>query len=154
MGSQGIPIIPVIVDTEALVQEHGRRAKPYFHFEVGWVEEDQCAPIMDNAWRKEVDGAKVGEAIRCVAQELDDWCTNVLGDLEKCIKKVRKVLEECRRRDISREPMVSREEILKYKLSKLEDQKNLYWRQRAKVHWLRNGDHNTWFFRGVEGDVG
>jgi hypothetical protein len=50
----------------------------------------------------EVDGAKVGEAIRCVAQELGDWSTNVLGDLEKRIKRVRRALEECRRKEISR----------------------------------------------------
>lgn len=93
----------------------------------------------------DVDGAKVGEAIQCVAQDLGDWSTNVLGDLEKRIKKVRKALEECRRREINRE-LVNREEILKYKLSKLEDQKNLYWRQREKVHWLRNGDRKTCFF--------
>lgn len=89
------------------------------------MEEDQCAPIVDNAWRKvmDVDGAKVGEAIWCLVQDLGDWSTNVLGDLEKRIKKVRKALEEWR--EINRE-WVNREEILKYKLSKLEDQKNLY----------------------------
>jgi hypothetical protein len=42
--------------------------------------------------------------------------------------------------------MVDREEVLKHKLLKLEEQKNIYWRQRAKVHWLKDGDRNTHFF--------
>lgn len=35
---------------------------------------------------------------------------------------------------------------MKFKLGRLEEQKNIYWRQRAKVHWLRDGDRNTRFF--------
>ena len=42
--------------------------------------------------------------------------------------------------------MIGREQILRYKLEKLEDQRDLYWRQMAKVHWLQNGDRNTGFF--------
>jgi hypothetical protein len=41
---------------------------------------------------------------------------------------------------------VHSEEILKFKLEKLEEKRNLYWRQRAKVHWLEKGDRNTRFF--------
>jgi hypothetical protein len=41
---------------------------------------------------------------------------------------------------------VAREGNLKYKLEKFEDKKELYWRQQAKVHWLKQGDKNTRFF--------
>ena len=51
----------------------------------------------------------------------------------------------CRRSSISGYN-VAREEILKYKLEKLEEQRDLYWCQRAQAHWLRNGDRNTKFF--------
>jgi hypothetical protein len=43
---------------------------------------------------------------------------------------------------------VAREEILRYKLEKLEEQKDLYWRHRAQAHWLKHGDRNTKFFHG------
>jgi hypothetical protein len=32
--------------------------------------------------------------------------------------------------------LANRAELLKFKLEMLEEQRNLYWRQRAKVHWL------------------
>jgi hypothetical protein len=42
---------------------------------------------------------------------------------------------------------VAKEEVLRFKLARLEEQKNIYWRQRAKVHWPQEGDRNTHFFQ-------
>ena len=88
---------------------------------------------------------KVGDAVREVASELNDWSRNFLGDLEKRIKRAKKALEACRRGVISRDS-VAKEEIWKYRLEKLENQRELYWKQRATTHWLKHGDHNTSFF--------
>lgn len=54
-------------------------------------------------------------------------------------------LEICRRGKIT-EGNVNKEQLLRYKLEKLEEQKDIYWKQRAHVHWLKNGDRNTKFF--------
>lgn len=138
---------PVIVNTDPPRGGGGGRGPPPFHFEASWVEEDDCAAIMENAWKTSMEarGDSVGGAIQNVARELGDWERNVLGGLEKSIKRTRKALEECRRRVVSSES-VNREELLKLKLEKLEEKKNMYWRQRAKVHWLDIGDRNTRFF--------
>ena len=69
----------------------------------------------------------VSGALREVAAELQDWSRNFLGDLEKCIKKAKRELETCRRRGIARDS-VTMEEILKYHLEKLENQRELYWK--------------------------
>ncbi|CAN6246168.1 unnamed protein product [Urochloa humidicola] len=44
---------------------------------------------------------------------------------------------------------VAREEILRYKLERVEDQIDTYWRQRAHVNWLQKGDRNTAFFHAA-----
>lgn len=42
-----------------------------------------------------------------------------------------------------------KEGVLKYKLEKLEEQVDTYWRQRAHVAWLQKGDRNTSFFHAT-----
>lgn len=139
---------PVIVTiNEDVVTGSSGNGPKTFRFEAGWVKEENCAAIVENAWKlaMEVRGEKVKEAVREVAGDLWDWSRNILGDLEKRIKWARKALELCRRGTISYRT-VAREEILKYKLEKLEEHKDMYWRQRAHVHWLEEGDRNTKFF--------
>jgi hypothetical protein len=36
--------------------------------------------------------------------------------------------------------------VLRYRLGKLEDQKEIYWKQHSHVNWLREGERNTSFF--------
>lgn len=137
---------PIIVDIDPPARRGNRGRHQAFCFEASWVEE-QCAVIVENAWRTaiEVSGEKVEGALRKVASDLGDWSRDALGDLEERIKHVRKSLEECRRSRIN-ERGVAKEEVLRFKLARLEEQKNIYWRQRAKVHWPQEGDRNTHFF--------
>lgn len=72
----------------------------------------------------------------------------MLGDLEKRIKKLRVELERCRVSGLSRETL-AREEVLRFKLNRLEEQVDIYWRQRAHVKWLEKGDRNTGFFHAT-----
>jgi hypothetical protein len=76
----------------------------------------------------------VAEAVRKVAIDLQDWKSNVLGDIEKRIKKVKKELEACRTKCIS-SSNIAREQILLYKLMKLAEQKDIYWKQRTHAQW-------------------
>lgn len=63
---------------------------------------------------------KLSDVLRVVATELHDWSRNILGDLEKRIKRAKKELEECCQSAITRNK-VAREQILRYKLGRLED---------------------------------
>jgi hypothetical protein len=74
--------------------------------------------------------------------ELEPQCSWRFGEKSK---KIKKELEECRRAVIGREK-VAREDILRYKLQRLEEQVDIYWKQRAHVNWLQKGDPHTSFF--------
>jgi hypothetical protein len=67
----------------------------------------------------------VGEAVKNVSMDLWDWSKNILGDLEKRIKRARRTLEECRKNVINGQN-VAREAVLSYKLERLEYQRDLY----------------------------
>jgi hypothetical protein len=113
------------------------------------LEEEACKDIVNNAWETAV-GLKQGVAgaLRDVLRELVEWNKNVLGDLEKRISRMRKELKLWRRKYIGPE-QVRKEEVLRFKLSRLEDQKELYWKQRAHVNWMQGGDRNTNFFHAA-----
>lgn len=118
-----------------------------FRFKVRWLQEEGCDEVVGEAWDAAFrDGAStVGKAMSKVASSLVKWDREVLGELKHRIKMVKRDLERCRRGEIDQR-QVSREHLLWYKLSRLEDQYNLYWQQRARVNWLQNGDRNTGFF--------
>lgn len=100
---------PVIVDTVGSQVPRRNNSKPAFCFEAGWVHEEDCEVVVGNAWRltMEARGGKVAEAVKEVVAELLDWGRNTLGELEKRIKKMKKALERCRKRDITRDSVTS-----------------------------------------------
>ena len=77
---------------------------------------------MQNAWNLTVEAraGSAGDAVPEAGAELWDWSQNVLGDLEKRIKRAKMDQEVCRRRGIDAYDVV-REEILKYKPKKMEN---------------------------------
>uniref|UniRef100_A0A8R7TP82 Endonuclease/exonuclease/phosphatase domain-containing protein n=1 Tax=Triticum urartu TaxID=4572 RepID=A0A8R7TP82_TRIUA len=139
---------PVTIHIKGVVgaQKFRRRAHN-FRFEARWLQEEDCEAIVNNAWAK---AKRRGETtiqgmLSMVAGDLKNWDANVLGDLQKRIKDLKKELEEVRRGDINQD-QVSREHFLREKLDHLEYQQDTHGRQRAHVKWLQDGDRNTSFF--------
>jgi hypothetical protein len=116
-------------------------------FEASWLEEEECKEVVHNVWHLSLlsGDTAVSEAIKKVNAELQSWSKEILGDLQNRIKKVKKELNRCRKRDISPD-QVSMEHMLRYKLERLLDQKNIFWKQHAKAHRLKDGDKNSRFF--------
>lgn len=141
---------PVIIDTEEELGERCRRGGDRaFKFEAAWLQEEDCRRVVQEVWEDNASvGRNLGESIRGVAASLNEWSTNSLGDLEKRLKNARKELEKWRRGPIS-DLSVSREAVWCFKVDRLEEQIDLYWKQRAYVDWLRFGDRNTTYFHNA-----
>jgi hypothetical protein len=75
----------------------------------------------------------------------------VLGVWEKQRKKLKRDLEFCRRGSILEEG-VSREAVLRFQLDKVEEQIDIYWKQRSHTRWLEKGDRNTKLFHAACSD--
>ena len=106
--------------------------------------EDDCDARVTNAWEvaKIRGSGTVRDCLQAVVEDLTDWSRNVLGDLAKRIKKLKVQLEECRRSILS-SASIHREQVLRFKLERLEEQRDLMFKQRAHVNWLTKGDRNT-----------
>lgn len=139
---------PIIVDVEDRGLNEWRKPWEIMRkFEAKWLEEEECNAQVQEAWAAAVQngGACMMDLQSMVLCDLWEWDRNVLGELEKRIKKVRNDLEKCRRMSISQE-QVNQEHLLRYKLERLQDQLHVYWKQRAHIAWLTKGDRNTKFF--------
>lgn len=64
---------------------------------------------------------------RKVVMKLKSWGKNVLGDLDKRIRQIKDELETCRRNQLTQQS-ISRESLLKEKLERLEDQREMHWK--------------------------
>jgi hypothetical protein len=100
---------PVVVVTESIPRSVGERRG--FKFEASWIQEEGCRKVIEEAWGKSSDvGGCLKENLRGVAASLSEWSINVLGDLEKRLKKAKKELEKWRKEHIS-DVSVSREAV-------------------------------------------
>lgn len=85
-----------------------------YKFEAAWLEEESWKEVIKDAWEGAATHGNVplADLLKTVEDDLQLWNTNVLGVLEKNLKKVKKELEACRRGLLGDEA-VKREVVLR-----------------------------------------
>lgn len=65
--------------------------------------EEACGAVIENAWNRETAGrgTSVTQALKGVAEDLQQWSRTSLGDMERRICKLKKDIEACRRHTIT-----------------------------------------------------
>lgn len=119
-----------------------------FKFEAGWLQEEECKNVFEARWNSSGAGDSFSDHLKGVVAGLKEWSVNVLGDLEKRLKKVKKEPERWRRAPLN-DTSVGCEAVWSFKVDLLEEQIDTYWKQRAHVNWLHFGDRNTSYFHKV-----
>ncbi|CAH9109059.1 unnamed protein product [Cuscuta epithymum] len=128
------------------IEVHQERFKRPFKFENVWVREEECREIIKRSWDLNLGGAIWQKIGRC-SEDLGRWgSTRCLGFSSR-INTCRRRLKELRgRRGLCYDVEFQR---VKNTLVGLLEQQIIFWKQRAKEFWLRDGDTNTRFFHNA-----
>jgi exonuclease III len=128
-----------------------RRARNYVHhfkYEAGWSKKEGPKEIIKQAWRpkerqknswQEIklnmkDSKR--ELLRWRRKEVQPTCENIAKKSD-LLCQLQGVVGPTRRGEIRK---------LQAELRELLEQEDMMWRQRAKMHWMKEGDKNTRFF--------
>ena len=129
---------PILLNRIPIVRP--TRGTNTFRFENAWRMEPSLRDVVHSCWQQYNEGDIVSKLEGC-AEDLKHWskthCNKLKIDIEEC------------RRDLIRfrgsSDMVFYEGLQR-RMTHLLVQEDLYWRQRAKIHWYKDGDLNTKFF--------
>jgi hypothetical protein len=131
---------PILLQNSPVVRS-GRTY--FFRFENSWLKEDDVEEVVMDGWGRERGVDIMSKSSKC-ADKLQGWgrrkimrfkqevmeCSEEMGRLRGC-------------HDLTNS---GRYKEVQEKHARLLVQEETYWRQRAKMHWLKEGDMNTKFF--------
>uniref|UniRef100_A0A803PF19 Reverse transcriptase domain-containing protein n=1 Tax=Cannabis sativa TaxID=3483 RepID=A0A803PF19_CANSA len=114
-----------------------------FRFENAWLKEPMCLEIVKDCWNDTGRISVAGKIALC-AEKLSKWGSNITGNFKLRINKCKTELKRLKnhRDDLS----VQRYSEIKKELFLVLDQKEAFWKQRAKQFWLKEGDQNSKYF--------
>ncbi|XP_073152636.1 uncharacterized protein [Henckelia pumila] len=131
---------PILLNTSGnLVHRVPKR----FRFENRWFCDPGLRETVMDSWRESV-GLDIQNRLTHCSELLISWGRKFSNTFKEDIGRVKRRLDAFRRRDD--EESVEQEKALKNQLTSLLVQQEIYWQQRAKNFWLRDGDSNTRFF--------
>ncbi|CAJ2628079.1 unnamed protein product [Trifolium pratense] len=122
------------------------RIRSRFKFENAWLVDPDFSDFVSNRWLSYGDHQVLKKLDMC-ASDLTIWNKNHFQRLRRDIDTCRKKIEQLRSKVNSEN--VNYFNSLRQRMSQLLVQEDAYWRQRAKTHWLRDGDLNTKFFHAA-----
>ncbi|XP_019153870.1 PREDICTED: uncharacterized protein LOC109150416 [Ipomoea nil] len=114
-----------------------------FRFEMAWVHDDGCRGVVETAWQDSRDKGLLICQQHCGGR-LMRWGEEHWHKFGDRIKQLRKEQDELRHRRDSAALAEFRD--IEERLGQVEMQEDVFWRQRAKQHWLHGADCNTKFY--------
>ncbi|KAJ1409361.1 hypothetical protein SESBI_22874 [Sesbania bispinosa] len=117
-----------------------------FKFENAWLHEPDLADIVQAGWNKE-DQVDVMKRIASCTEDMNLWGRKLRSKYRVAISDCKQRMEELR--GCHDTDSIQRYNMLHDKMNCLIMQEEAFWKQRAKVFWLREGNGNTRFFHAM-----
>ncbi|XP_062020794.1 uncharacterized protein LOC133737202 [Rosa rugosa] len=141
IGSDHCPLV-------VYAQPRITKAPKQFRFEASWSDDPECEEVIKANWDTEIRGdPSMGwtDNLDACRRSLVKWSRAKFPNNKPAIEKLTLELSKVQEGLIS---VASRHREVEL-ISKLHDTWRLeesYWKQRARINWLLNGDRNTRFF--------
>ncbi|XP_058726268.1 uncharacterized protein LOC131597596 [Vicia villosa] len=131
---------PILLSCDPALQHRRHHA---FRFENYWLEEDDIEDVVRQGWQQE-RSCDVTKQIANYAKDLEKWNNRNRRRKKEEIDRHKSIMESYRNSHDSEANFRFLEAQREYDKALIKE--DLYWRQRAKMHWYRDGDRNTHFF--------
>ncbi|XP_012827280.1 PREDICTED: uncharacterized protein LOC105948608 [Erythranthe guttata] len=138
---------PILLSHNTNTRNTTRRRRP-FRFEALWIIREDCEAIIQQQWTGNSELNPVEEVLTKTKEcrlALLRWSKTTVKQPQMRIAEIRKKLKVLKSGLISEENKAEVKE-LQAELENLYVDTDMYWRQRSKVQWVREGDRNTSFF--------
>ncbi|KAF3785246.1 hypothetical protein EJ110_NYTH28361 [Nymphaea thermarum] len=124
--------------------------RPCFRFYNFWMKEIECQNIIKDCWRQSVQGCpliRIIKKLELVQTMVSPWAKRYGRDFETKINDIKN--------DILRMQMevengnlnaIQKETDHREQLNHILLMEDIYWRQKSRIKWLKDGDANTKFF--------
>ncbi|XP_071905833.1 uncharacterized protein [Coffea arabica] len=124
-----------------------RKPKKRFYFDQRWARNEDSKGIIETTWGIEQKGSRMFIVMRKIKEcrmALLAWNRKLRMNSGKKITQIKEKLLEIK--ESSGEGIRGQIAELKLKLSKAYKEEELYWSQKARCRWLKEGDKNTAYF--------
>ncbi|GMI89666.1 hypothetical protein HRI_002635900 [Hibiscus trionum] len=131
---------PLLLDTNFQANQPKNHM---FRFEAAWLMEESCMTEVKRLWESSI--GSVPDRLQAVGSGLDRWFSELRRRKNFSITSLEKKLHDLLEMDPSDDVLGDIMES-KLLLNMEYDKVELYWEQRARSNWMKNGDRNTTFF--------
>ncbi|XP_072073777.1 uncharacterized protein [Arachis hypogaea] len=142
LSKTGSDHAPLLFDTNPQTEHSKRR----FKFQTRWCEEDSVQIFISEVWNTEIEGSpifRLAQKFKLIRHRLVIWQRSSLSNSKKQIDEITKQLEEMRASGLMGGLEIME---LEQKLDRAYLNEELYWKDKSRIKWLKEGDKNTSFF--------
>nr|XP_027064499.1 uncharacterized protein LOC113690699 [Coffea arabica] len=129
------------------------KPKPFRFLNV-WTTKAGLRDVIRDAWSGEFGGSPLGSLaskLRAVKQALKGWSRDSFGDIFKAVKEAERAVQEAEvaQEQDSSDSVQRALNVARERLRVTLVVEEGFWKQKARVRWLKDGDRNTKYFHAV-----